>query len=76
MRTYRYLLSISGEAAKGYTATVPSLTGISAYGQTVEESIIRAKDAIRQYITDLVGEGEPAPRDDEGVLITWATVDA
>ncbi len=74
MKSYFYVIFISGEAAKGYTATVPSLPGISARGQTVEESISSVKDAIQHHIAGLLASGQPAPRDDEGALVTWVTV--
>lgn len=51
----------------GYTVTVPSLPGCVTYGETVEESMLMAREAIEGYIESLKEHGEDIPSDD-GVL--------
>ena len=42
----------------GYTVTVPTLPGCVTQGETLEEAIAMAKDAIRLYIETLIDQGE------------------
>jgi predicted RNase H-like HicB family nuclease len=63
MREYRYTILLKPEEG-GYTVTVPSLPGIATEGDTIEEAIAMAKDAIRLYIEDLVASGEMVPIED------------
>jgi antitoxin HicB len=42
----------------GYTVTVPALPGCVTQGETLQEAIAMAKDAIRLYIETLVDEGD------------------
>lgn len=48
----------------GYTVTVPSLQGCVTYGETVEESMLMAREAIEGYIESLREHGERIPSDD------------
>jgi predicted RNase H-like HicB family nuclease len=57
--TYRILLNKESEG--GYTVTVPSLPGCITYGETIEDSIDMAKEAIELYIESLKAHGEPIP---------------
>ena len=45
----------------GYTVTVPALPGCVTQGETLEEAIAMAKDAIRLHIEALMADGEPVP---------------
>jgi antitoxin HicB len=47
----------------GYTVTVPALPGCITQGQTVEEAIAMARDAISLYLEVLKDRGEPFPED-------------
>jgi antitoxin HicB len=49
----------------GYTVTVPALTGCVTQGETLEEAIAMAKDAIRLHIESLIADGEPVPEERE-----------
>ena len=57
--TYRILLNPEPEG--GYTVNVPTLPGCITYGETVDEAIAMAKEAIELYIESLVAHGEPVP---------------
>ncbi|HKK82460.1 MAG TPA: type II toxin-antitoxin system HicB family antitoxin [Prolixibacteraceae bacterium] len=57
--TYRVLLNKEPEG--GYTVTVPSLPGCVTYGDTIDDSISMAKEAIELYIESLKEHGEPIP---------------
>jgi predicted RNase H-like HicB family nuclease len=59
-REYTVLLEPDEEEG-GYTVTVPALPGIVTQGETLEEAIEMARDAIALYLADLVADGVPIP---------------
>ena len=63
--TYKILLHKEPEGS--YTVSVPALPGCVTYGETVEDSIQMAKEAIELYIEELQDRGEDIP-DDTGTL--------
>lgn len=50
--------------------TVPTLPGCITYGETVDEAIAMAKEAIGLYIESLVAHNEPIP--DESNTLEYA----
>lgn len=64
-RTYK--INLRKEEEGGYTAFVPSLPGCITYGETVDEAIDMAKEAVELYIEELQDRGEYVP-DDSNVL--------
>ncbi len=62
-----YRINLRKEPEGGYTVFVPSLPGCITYGETVDEAIDMAKEAIELYIEDLTDRGESVP-DDNNVL--------
>jgi predicted RNase H-like HicB family nuclease len=60
-RTYRILLTPEEEG--GFSVSVPSLPGCFTQGETIEEAIEMAKEAISLYIESLEAEGEFVPDD-------------
>ena len=65
MLSYRILLRKEPEGS--YTVTVPSLPGCITYGETVEEAVVMAKEAIEVYLESLREHGEELPTE-EGTL--------
>jgi predicted RNase H-like HicB family nuclease len=55
------------EEEGGYTVFVPSLPGCITFGETVDEAIDMAKEAIELYIEELQDRGESIP-DDSNLL--------
>ncbi|MCL5237907.1 MAG: type II toxin-antitoxin system HicB family antitoxin [Nitrospirae bacterium] len=55
------------ESGGGYTVFVPSLPGCITYGNTVEDALKMAEDAIRAYIASMRKHGEEIA-DDSGTL--------
>ncbi|RKY68351.1 MAG: type II toxin-antitoxin system HicB family antitoxin, partial [Candidatus Latescibacterota bacterium] len=53
------------EPEGGYTVIIPSLPGCITYGDTIEEAIKMAKEAIELYIESLKEHGEEIPTDKE-----------
>ncbi len=65
MRTYR--INLRKEEDGGYTVLVPALPGCITYGETVDEAIEMAKEAIELYVEELQDHGEMVP-DDSNML--------
>jgi len=64
-RTYR--INLRKEEEGGYTVFVPSLPGCITYGETVDEAIDMAKEAIELYVEELQDRGDYIP-DDSNML--------
>jgi predicted RNase H-like HicB family nuclease len=71
--TYRVLLNREPEG--GYTVNVPTLPGCITYGETVDEAMAMAKEAIELYIESLVAHDEPVP-DESNTLEYSLTLEA
>ena len=57
----------------GYTVTVPALPGCITEGDTVEEALINAREAIACRLQGLALDGEPIP--EEGMSPQLVAVD-
>ena len=66
--SYRILLR--QEPERGYTVIVPSLPGCVTYGDTVEEAIEMAKEAIELYLESLREHGEEIPTEERTLEYT------
>lgn len=65
LMSYRVLLRKEPEG--GYTAIVPTLPGCVTFGDSIEEAITMAKEAIELYLESLRAHGDEIPTE-EGVL--------
>lgn len=66
MSAYHYTIILHPDVEEGgYTVTVPALPGCVTQGETLEEAIAMAKDAIRLYIDTLTADGMPVPEEHE-----------
>lgn len=66
MNEYKYTIILEPEAEEGgYTVTVPSLPDCVTQGETMEEAIAMAKDAIRLFVETLIENSEPVPEERE-----------
>jgi len=75
MKLLSYKVLLRKEPEGGYTVIVPSLPGCVTYGDTIEEGIEMAKEAIELYIESLKKHGEEIPTE-EGTLEYTLTVEA
>ena len=75
MKRLRYRILHRREPEGGYTITVPSLRGCVTYGETIDEAITMAREAIELYIEHLQEKGEEIPTE-EGLLEYTLTVEA
>ncbi|KPM48432.1 type II toxin-antitoxin system HicB family antitoxin [Jiulongibacter sediminis] len=60
-----YKILMNREPEGGYTVMVPSLPGCITYGETVDEAIEMAREAIELYIEELKARGESIPDDSQ-----------
>lgn len=74
MRTYSIVVDPDSES--GFTVTVPSLPGCITQGETLEECVANAQEAIALYIEDLVASGEPVPEETAHPQLLQVTVAA
>ncbi|MDX1920386.1 MAG: type II toxin-antitoxin system HicB family antitoxin [Candidatus Caenarcaniphilales bacterium] len=63
MKDFTYKILLRPEPEGGFTVLVPSLSGCITYGETVEESIKMAKEAISLYLEELQDRGEEIPEE-------------
>ncbi|HLX39434.1 MAG TPA: type II toxin-antitoxin system HicB family antitoxin [Ktedonobacteraceae bacterium] len=64
MISYQYTIILHPDPEEGgYTVTVPALPGCITQGETLEEAIAMAKDAIRLHVELLIADGEPVPEE-------------
>lgn len=74
-RNLNYRILLRREPEGGYTVTVPTLPGCVTFGETINEAITMAREAIELYIEDLQEKGEEIPTE-EGLLEYTLTVEA
>lgn len=74
MRTYSIVVNPDPDG--GYTVTVPALPGCVTQGETTEECIAHAQEAIALYLGDLVASGEAIPEEKEHPQVLQVTVAA
>jgi antitoxin HicB len=74
MRTCTIILDPDTEES-GYTVTVSALPGCTTQGETVEQCIERAWEAITGYIKSLEIDGLPVPEEAEQPRVITINVD-
>jgi len=65
---YTYTVLIRSAEEGGYWAEVPALPGCFTQGETIDETLKNAAEAIECHLAGLREEGAEIPRD-EGLLI-------
>ena len=71
VRNFNVVLEPSPEG--GYVAVVPAMPGCYSQGDTVEEALAGAREAIELTIEDMEARGEPIP-DASGELVAKVAV--
>lgn len=67
MSTLTYRVLLKREPEGGYTVTVPSLPGCVTYGDTIEEAVEMAREAIELYLESLREDGEEIPTEEDAL---------
>ena len=63
MEQLKYSIVLEREEDGGFVVTVPALPGCVTQGDTREEALTNAREAIEAYLEELGSTGEPIPRD-------------
>ena len=63
MQDVTYTVHIEPAEEGGYVAYFPSLPGCHTQGETLEEVIAMAKDALKGYVQTLIEAGKAIPRE-------------
>lgn len=59
---HRYTIIITPDSEDGrFVVTVPALPGCFTWGDTIDQAIAHARDAIAVHIAGLAEAGEPVP---------------
>ena len=64
MKPFSYRILLRKEPEGGFTVTVPTLQGCITYGETTEEALSNAKEAIELYIESLKAHNEEIPTEE------------
>lgn len=67
---HHYTVILEPAEEGGYTVTVPALPGCVTEGDTFEEAIQMARDAIEGYLESLVLHGETIPLENNHPITT------
>lgn len=65
MEMLSYKVFLHKEPEGGFTVTVPSLPGCVTYGETLDEAMAMAKEAIELYVESLKAHGEVIPNESD-----------
>lgn len=68
MKTYTYTIQLELAEEGGYVVSVPVLPGCFTQGETYEEAVEMAKDAIKCHIEGLLMDGLPVPEEDSQTI--------
>ena len=61
MKVLNYRVILIPEPEGGYNVKVPAIRGCFTYGETIDEAIAMAQDAIEGCLEVLKEEGQPIP---------------
>ena len=69
-KTLNYRILLRQEVEGGYTVIVPTLPGCVTFGDTIDEAIEMAREAIELYLESLREHGEEIPTEDKTLEYT------
>jgi antitoxin HicB len=76
MTRYRYTVILAADAEAGeYVVEVPALPGCGTQGETVEEALAMAQNAISMWIRDMAADGESIPVEHEASRLATVEVE-
>ena len=74
MRERTYAVVLEPEDVGGFSVSVPDFPEIATQGESVDEALANAKDAIELVISCLVEHGEQVPASDAGARLERVAV--
>ncbi|HUB25455.1 MAG TPA: type II toxin-antitoxin system HicB family antitoxin [Tepidisphaeraceae bacterium] len=61
---YRYTVVLEREADGGFHVSCPALPGCHTQGDSLDEAVANAREALSLYIESLIAHNEPLPIED------------
>lgn len=76
MARYQFtvLLEPDKEEPHRYNVRVPALPGCFTYGESIEDALGNAREAINGYVESLLAHGEPVPLEEHPIVATTVVV--
>ena len=71
---HTYSIVVDPDVSSGYTVTVPALPGCVTQGETIDECVANAREAIELYLEDLAAQGASIPEEMEHPQVLRVTV--
>lgn len=63
LKTHAYTVHLEPAPDGGFCVTVPALPAVVTEGDTYEEALHMARDAIQLHVESLIAEGRPVPEE-------------
>ncbi len=71
---FTVVLEPDREEPHRYNVRVPALPGCLTYGESIEDALANAREAITLYVESLIADGEPVPIEEQPVIATTVVV--
>lgn len=71
---YTVVLEPDREEPERYNVRVPALPGCLTYGESIEDALANAREAITGYIKTLIADGQPIPAETHPTIATTVVV--
>ena len=73
---FSVVLEPDREVPERYNVRVPALPGCLTYGESIEDALANAREAISGYVESLIADGEPVPTEMHPTIATTVVVTA
>ncbi|MFP4171979.1 MAG: type II toxin-antitoxin system HicB family antitoxin [Candidatus Hydrogenedentota bacterium] len=74
MKELTYTIVLEPAEEGGYNVSVPALPGCFTQGETYEEALAMAEDAIKLWLETLAADGQPIPQEESAPEVRLARV--
>jgi antitoxin HicB len=71
---FTVVLEPDREEPERYNVRVPALPGCLTYGESIEDALANAREAIAGYVESLLADGEPIPIETHPTIATTVVV--
>jgi antitoxin HicB len=71
---FTVVLEPDREEPERYNVRVPALPGCLTYGESIEDALANAREAITGYVESLLADGEPIPAETHPTIATTVVV--
>lgn len=71
---FTVVLEPDREEPERYNVRVPALPGCLTYGESVDDALVNAREAITGYVESLLADGQPIPAETNSTITTTVVV--